>query len=137
MMTSNKGSQGFSLIELLLSLALMVLIGSVAVPGFRSAILRAHRSDGLAAMMRLQLQQERFYLERGRYAHDAAELTSRLGAAVGSLHYDIAVQSVNDDRFSIVLQAIGPQRADRPDCWRLAIDERGARSPGESSGCWR
>ena len=59
---------GFSLIELLAVVTIIAILGLVAIPSYRQYTIRAHRTEGKAAMLRLATNQERFYLQNHRYS---------------------------------------------------------------------
>jgi type IV pilus assembly protein PilE len=59
---------GFSLIELLAVVTIIAILGLIAIPSYRQYTIRAHRTEGKAAMLRLQTNQERFYLQNHRYS---------------------------------------------------------------------
>ena len=130
-------TRGFSLLELVVTLAVVVTLATLLVPGLRAAWLRTRRAEAIAALARLQLDQERFHVERGRYAGDLPELQGVVGAGVAPERYVLRVASATADEYSAEALAAGAQTADRADCLRLAINQRGERSPPAASGCWR
>lgn len=129
--------RGYTLLELLACLALVALLASLAVPGLRESWLRARRSEAVSALLRMQLAQERFYIERGRYAADLAELHAAVGTPWTSEYYRLAAVSTSADQYRLEATATGPQGGDRTPCLVLAINQRGERSPPETTGCWR
>lgn len=60
--------RGVSLLELLAVVAIVGLLALVAVPSYRQYALRAQRTDAKTALLKLQANQERFYLTHHRYA---------------------------------------------------------------------
>ena len=130
-------SRGSSLAELLICLAVAGLLGSLALPGFRGAWLHARRSEAAGMLLRLQLAEERFYVERGRYALDLPELYAGTGGALAPQYYRLAASSSGADQYRLEAAATGLQAADRAECLVLAVNQLGERSPPEPSGCWR
>jgi type IV pilus assembly protein PilE len=59
---------GMSLIELLVVVTIIAILGLIAIPSYRQYSIRAHRTEGKAAMLRLATNQERFYLQNHRYS---------------------------------------------------------------------
>lgn len=59
---------GFSLIELLAVVTIIAILGLIAIPSYREYTIRAHRTEGKAALLRLATNQERFYLQNHRYS---------------------------------------------------------------------
>jgi type IV pilus assembly protein PilE len=61
-------SAGVSLIELLAVVVIIAILGLIAIPSYRQYTIRAHRTEGKAALLRLATNQERFYLQNHRYS---------------------------------------------------------------------
>ena len=59
---------GVSLIELLAVVVIIAILGLIAIPSYRQYTIRAHRTEGKAALLRLATNQERFYLQNHRYS---------------------------------------------------------------------
>ena len=78
-----RGEQGFSLLELLLVLAIASVLMSVALPAYREVIFRAHRVAGKVALMDVVPRQERHLLNHKRYGSDLSELGFALDYYVG------------------------------------------------------
>lgn len=53
-------STGFTLVELMVAVAIIAIIATAAIPQYNQYIRRADRSDGIAAMQSLLNAQERF-----------------------------------------------------------------------------
>ena len=128
---------GFSWVELLACVAVTATLAALALPGFHAAWLHARRSAAVAALLRLQLAEERFFVEHSRYATDLGELYAATGAALAPDHYQLAAASAGAEQYRLEATAVGAQTGDRPDCLQLAVNQRGERSPPEPSGCWR
>lgn len=60
-------STGFSLIELLIVVTIIGILASVAYPAYRDQVVRAHRTDMQAELMRLAQFMERLHTETGCY----------------------------------------------------------------------
>ena len=59
---------GVSLIELLAVVTIIAILGLIAIPSYRQYTIRAHRTEGKAALLRIATNQERFYLQNHRYS---------------------------------------------------------------------
>ena len=58
---------GFSLIELMIVLAIVAVLVSIAYPAYTSAILKGKRAEGRAALAELMQQQERYLTQTNCY----------------------------------------------------------------------
>jgi len=80
--------RGFTLIELMIVVAVVGILAAVGYPSYRDYVMRAHRTDAKSALMAAAQRMEKFYTERMTYNAAA------LGTAVG----DIA-PTTSPDRF--------------------------------------
>ena len=141
-----RGARGFTLIELMICVAIVGVLSSIAYPAFSSTMASTRRSDALVALMKVQLLQERFRSEHPSYG-ELSQLG--LGSALPSRHYDIAVLDPSADGYVVHAFAIGSQRRDtRCRHLRLTIDgltiryASGATEAADNvaavnSRCWR
>ena len=60
-------ARGFSLIELMIVVAIMAILASVALPSYRQHVMRSHRTDATSALLRLAADQEKYYIQNNRY----------------------------------------------------------------------
>ena len=68
---------GFSLIELLIVMTIMVLILAAAVPYYHEAVMRSHEMAAMQAVRALQAAEAQYYSQNGKYAASLSELTPR------------------------------------------------------------
>ena len=60
-------TRGFTLIELMISVAIVAILAAVAYPSYLSFVTRGSRSQGEQFLMDLAQSQERYRLDRGNY----------------------------------------------------------------------
>ena len=63
-------TRGFTLIELMITLAILAILVTVAYPSYTNQITKSRRADGKAALMDAAARQERFYTENNTYADE-------------------------------------------------------------------
>jgi type IV pilus assembly protein PilE len=59
---------GVTFVELMAVVLIIAILGVIAIPSYRDYTIRAHRTEGKAALLRLATNQERFYLQNHRYS---------------------------------------------------------------------
>ncbi len=129
-----RAARGFTLVEVMLTCAVVGIIAGMALPSYRQPMLRAHRSDAVAALTRVQAAQERWRGDKGGYAGELAAL--HLPALSDDGLYRLSVEVLGPDTYRATAQATGPQAADS-ECAALTLEVRiGFAQPGPSTACW-
>ncbi|MBW1644862.1 MAG: prepilin-type N-terminal cleavage/methylation domain-containing protein [Deltaproteobacteria bacterium] len=60
--------KGFTLVELMITVAILAVLATVAIPMYRNYINRAHQSDAIIGLKAAQMAEEQFFSENNRYA---------------------------------------------------------------------
>jgi type IV pilus assembly protein PilE len=137
---------GFSLLELLIAMAIVAIIASIAIPAWRAHLLAARRTEAVAMLLQLANRQEKFRLQQQRYAA-TDELTTMPPAGLGLLNTGaryILTTSASDQAYTAfaTVDTAGTQAADTQ-CWVFGITESGQRWSESNTGaitttlCWR
>lgn len=140
-------ARGFTLIELVVAMLVMAILVSIAIPGYRTYSLKAHRTDAKSSLLYLASLEERYYSTANAYSSAPSDLGFASGAAwpqtVGSGYYTVSVSNVNAatassvGTYTITASAVGQQAADTT-CQSLTVIQDGTQtaSPGPASNCW-
>jgi type IV pilus assembly protein PilE len=141
---------GFTLIEVLTALVVVGVIVAIAVPSWRSHLLRARRADGTAALIAVQKAQDEFFGRNARYA-SAQQLTAPSPGGLGLAEtsergfYSIDLTTSADGlayRAAARIDARAGQDGDSR-CATFSIDEMGQRRATDADGtdrtadCWK
>jgi type IV pilus assembly protein PilE len=143
-------SRGFTLVELLTALVVVVVLTAITIPLYRSHLLRVRRADASAALIALQVAQDRHFGRSMRYA-DGPELTLPSPAGLGQKarsaagHYALELRTSADGLGYLATARAAPPTGEDADarCAQLTIDHNGQRRAFDSSGadrsmdCWK
>lgn len=140
--------RGFSLIELMVVIAVVAILSTVAVSSYRSYVLRTNRTEGRMALLAIQTAQEKFFLQNNAYAQNLATVRAAppgglginnitaAGVTLGG-NYTVSFQAVTPNTYTLQAVATGPQTRDTAACLTFTVNEQGLRTPADSTGCWR
>ncbi len=67
-------NKGFSLIELMIVLAIIGILSAIGYPSYDSYMKKSRRADGKIALQRMADRQERFYLQNNTYTTATASV---------------------------------------------------------------
>src|SRR4051812_18901770 len=62
-----KHQPGFTLIEVMITVAIVSILASIAYPSYQESVRKAKRTEGRAALMQLLQQEERYYSQHNSY----------------------------------------------------------------------
>lgn len=138
-------SRGFTLIEAMITVAIVAILATIAVSSYRSYILRANRTEARSAILRIQVAQEKFFLQNNTYTTnftDAPPDGLGLGSATtANGYYELEVTAGSTGSiatsFIATATAAGTQERDTAACRVFTIDDTGARTPAADSDCWK
>jgi len=118
-----KTKKGFTLIELMIVIAVIAIVVAIAIPAYSDYITRSKRADGKTGLLALQLEQEKYRANNPTYA---AAASLGLPADSPDGHYQINVTSFS--AASYALSAAPNASQNDPECATLTIDESSNKS---------
>ena len=149
MRTTQQTTQtGFTLIELMIAVAIVALLAAIAVPSYNGYVERSRRTDATTALTRIAGQLERCYTQFSVYNHKDCDQYKTVNAADAKSEekdYDLSIAAVagSNAKQSYVLTATaradGSQAKDA-DCKTFTLNHLGVRDstpgPEADTNCW-
>ena len=140
--------RGFSLIELMITVAIVALLAAIALPSYNNSVRKAKRMDAKIALLDMASRQERFFSTNNTYTNVAANLGyTTLPASVpgsGTTTYEISVSSATAGAYILLATPKTDQLKDS--CGSYSINQLGVQAntfsgvgltAALSADCWR
>ena len=141
--------RGFTLIELMVVIAIVGVLAAVAYPSYSDYVTRSKRATAKSILVMLADRQEQFFIDNKRYAIDLNELgygnafvtIDNQGNSIPALAADriYAAGVVNVTPTSYLALAVPQlnQAINDTDCGNMMLDQAGFKSnSGVSTDCW-
>ena len=135
--------RGFTLIEVMITVAIVAILAVIAYPFYTGQMEKARRADAQTSLEQMALNQAKWRANNTTYTATIANVWDNFdGTTAKSLdeHYDLAIVggSVSATGFEMTASPVGAQAGDG--CGTFAIDEDGAITDDASYAdavCWR
>jgi type IV pilus assembly protein PilE len=101
---------GFTLIELMIVLAIVAILAAIAYPSYNRFITKSARDEARSSLQQIELLQERWRQNNGGFATNA-QLSDALGALRTADLYEYSITTSGRSGFTAVATAIGRQAA--------------------------
>ena len=132
-------SQGFSLVELLIAVAIIGILAAIAIPMYSDYVTRSRRADGQATLMQVAQELERCYTQFSKYNDNSCSVVN--GGVVSETSdqglYVVTANKLDESTFTLTATPQNKQ-ADDTDCKKLTLThlgEEGATGDDPDS-CW-
>ena len=143
-----KKTRGFSLLELMITVAIVGILASIAYPSYQESVAKSRRSEAANALFTAAQALERYYSTNGRYTTTAggSTLPAVFPTKVpenGAAYFNIASTAASANAFTLKATRAGVMLGDA--CGNFTVDATGdlalADKPSGSTktvaDCWR
>ena len=143
----NLPSAGFTLIELMITVAVVSILATIAAVSYSSQVQKSRRTDARSALLDLAGREEKLYSTTNAYGDTPAVLGYGAGTfpiKVGSGYYNVTVQAPDPGQggavgtYLITATAINTQANDAA-CLTLSVNQLGQQTStgtGTAPTCW-
>lgn len=132
-------SSGFTLIELMIVVAIVGILSAIALPSYNQYVLRSHRTAAVSALQDLASREASYFSTNNAYT---ASLTT-LGFSAdpnpvpsGVASYNVSAALVGTTGFTLTAATTGNQTQDTT-CGNFTLNDLGVKGAGGSAAmCW-
>jgi len=131
---------GFTLVELMVTVLIVGILSAIAVPSYRSYVLRATRAEAKQALLARASDLERCYTRNNTYVDAAATpcpVAANLANAAVLIKYKIQAKTLAANSFLLQAIPVNGQEADK--CGTFTLDNknsRGVSGTPSAQDCW-
>ena len=143
--TNSRSNRGYTLIELLITIAIVAILASIANAAYTSQIQKSRRTDARSALLDLAGREEKLFSTMNAYSQTASDLGyAAFPATVGSGYYQVTVAAPDPNQggaagtYSITATPRGTQLNDTT-CASLSVNQLGAQTAtpaANAATCW-
>lgn len=132
--STHASGRGFTLIEMIVVMAIIAILASIAIPNYSEYVIRSNRSAAQAFITDVASRQAQFFLDRRTYAAAIADLNLAPAPDL-AVRYAVAINVVAGPplAYTVTATPIGPQLRDR--CGAMTINQAGNKTAADTR-CW-
>lgn len=142
---------GFSLVELMVVVAIIAILATIAFPQYGRYVKTTHRADATADLVSFSQAMERWYISNNSSYLGAATAGANTGSpaifaavspsAGGTVYYNLTISAATAAAYTLTATAVGAQATD--DCGTISLTSTGVRGFTDPNGvgvtlndCW-
>lgn len=135
--------KGFTLIELMIAVAIIALLAAIAIPSYNSSVMKSRRSDATIALSTLQLAEEKYRASNATYG-TLAQLQAAGGGVSGTSsggYYTITIPANTATGYTLTATPVaGKSQANDTSCAPITLTQAGETTtyaPITPTNCWK
>ncbi|MCE2596527.1 type IV pilin protein [Motilimonas cestriensis] len=132
-----RNQQGFTLIEIMITVAIVGILAAIAYPSYMQYVLTSSRAQATTELTEIANLQEQYYLDHNRYAASLDQLGYTSSAiTTENGRFNIKVSSTDREiDFTVTAKAIGQQLKDTT-CLTFTLNYQ-QKKEATSNDCWK
>jgi type IV pilus assembly protein PilE len=127
---------GFSLIELMVVLAIAAILAAVALPAYQQSVRKGRRTDAIDATAAIQQAQERWRANNVAYTADISDDLNLAATSKGG-YYNLSISGASGTGYTLSATAVtGKGQENDTGCSTLTVTVSNGSAVQGPSDCW-
>lgn len=101
MFMNKKNEKGFTLIELMIVIAIIGILAAIAIPQFAAYRTRSYNSAAQSDLKNAATAQEAYYIDYNTYANAVSKLTGTSGGFYQTADVDLQISNVSSNHYTM------------------------------------
>jgi type IV pilus assembly protein PilE len=133
-------SRGFTLIELMIAVAILAIIVAIALPSYTNQVVKTNRAEAKTILMQTAQAMERCFTRYSAYNSDDCSVGFPINSETGKYQMPEDEQTIAQSSFTLVAVPQGAQATRDTACGSLSLQHNGTRGiTGDATDiddCW-
>lgn len=129
-------NRGFTLIELMIAVAVVSILAAVALPSYQQYLRRGARADAQSHMMDIAARQGQFLIDNRAYAASVSALGMTTPSSVSTKYTITITPATSPPTFTITAAPVAGSSQASDTCGTLTLTSAGAKTASGTGTCW-
>ena len=145
-MIIGNANKGFTLLELMIAVAVVGILAAVAIPNYSRYVRQANRADAKTILLENAQFLERNYTENNKYHKDSGgddiSIPVTVSPKTGTALYNISAATLTATTYKLTATPVTGKTMANDECAALSINQLGQKTVSDSATlsadeCWR
>lgn len=140
-LSCRRPGRGFTLVELMITVAIVAILAAVALPSYSQYMRKARRGDAQSFMSEVAARQQHFLLDRRAYSASITDAPAAggLGMTIPSNvsgFYTVTISATGNLPPSFTVRAVPTGAQAQDTCGTLTLNQAGQKTATGTGSCW-
>lgn len=132
-MNNHRRQLGFTLIEMMITVAIVGILAAIAYPSYRDQVIKSNRTEGKVALQQAAVNLEKCYTRTMSYAGAACAPAAATEGGRYAVKVEAGATGVLATSYKLTATPQGPQADDK--CGALTLTDAGVKGAA-AANCW-